>query len=301
MNASVAAVVVLFKPDLVVLDRLLLSIHEQVRRVYIIDNTPASGIDDYAGRFDDEKLFYKALEDNYGIARAHNVGAQLAEQAGYSHVLLLDQDSELLPGTVDTLLAEETKLLDMGVKVGAIGPVFVDEKTGDAAPILRPSFFGTKKIDIDLNSTLPVLSNYIIASGSLIRTSVFNVVGLMQESLFIDWVDIEWGERASLAGYGSYLTPLVTMRHSIGDEFVTLLGKRITLHSDFRNYFIVRNAAYLAMWSNTRIQTRFEFARKVPYYIVCYTLCSRRKFYSAKLLCQALYDGIARNMFKGRF
>ncbi|PMU87766.1 MULTISPECIES: glycosyltransferase family 2 protein [Pseudomonas] len=301
MNSSVAAVVVLFKPDLVVLDRLLLSIHEQIQLVYIIDNTPASSIDDYAGRFDDGKLFYKSLQDNYGIARAHNVGAQLAEKAGYSHVLLLDQDSELLPGTVNTLLAEEKKLLDMGVKVGAIGPVFVDEKTGDAAPILRSSFFGTKKIDIDLDSTLPVLSNYIIASGSLIRVSVFSVVGLMQESLFIDWVDIEWGERASIAGYGSYLTPLVTMRHSIGDEFVTLLGKRITLHSDFRNYFIVRNAAYLAVWSNTRIQTRFEFARKVPYYIVCYTLCSKRKLYSAKLLCQAFYDGIVRNMFKGRF
>ncbi|EXF95569.1 hypothetical protein HK44_025335 [Pseudomonas fluorescens HK44] len=301
MKASVAAVVVLFNPDLVVLDRLLLSISEQVQFVYVVDNTPGAGIENYQGRFDDENLFYHALQDNYGIARAHNVGVQLAEKAGYSHVLLLDQDSELSPGTVETLLVEEQKLLDAGVKVGAIGPVFIDEKTGDAAPALKPSFLGTKSVEIDLSSTLPVMSNYIIASGSLIRISVFNVVGLMQESLFIDWVDIEWGERASSVGYGSYLTPLVTMRHSIGDEFVTLLGKRITLHSDFRNYFIVRNATYLALWSKIRFQTRFRFARKIPYYVVCYTLCSQKKLYSAKLLCLAFYDGVVRNMFKGRF
>lgn len=301
MNVSVAAVVVLFKPQLVTLDRLLQSLSGQVDFVYIVDNTPGAGLESYAQKFDNEGWIYHPLGDNFGIAHAHNVGIQLAEQSGCTHVLLMDQDSELMPQTVEVLLAEERKLLDAGKKVATIGPVFVDEKTGDAAPALSSSLFGTKKNAIDLNSTLPVPSNYIIASGSLIRLEVLRDVGGMQEDLFIDWVDIEWCERALMAGYVSYLTPLVTMRHSIGDEFVYLFGRKISLHSDFRNYFIVRNATYLALWGDIALRSRFQFARKLPYYVVCYSLCSARKLYSMKLLCLALYDGITKRMFKGRF
>lgn len=301
MKVSVAAVVVLFKPDLVTLDRLLQSISGQVDFVYIIDNTPGADQDSYPGKFDNVGWVYHPLRENYGIAHAHNVGIKFAEKSGCSHVLLMDQDSELLPQTVDVLLDEERKLLDAGKKVATIGPVFVDEKTGDAAPALSSSLFGTKKTPIDLKSKLPVASNYIIASGSLIRLEVLRDIGGMQEDLFIDWVDIEWCERALMAGYISYLTPVVTMRHSIGDEFVYLMGRKISLHSDFRNYFIVRNATYLALWGKIAIRSRFQFARKLPYYIVCYSLCSARKLYSAKLLCLAFYDGITKKMFKGRF
>lgn len=300
MNLNVAAVVVLYKPDLALLDRLIVSIENQVGIIYVVDNTPKSELNHDLDGTHNDQLIYMPLHDNYGIARAHNVGISSARLGGFSHVLLMDQDSELLPGTVSTLLAEEAKILCRGVKVGAIGPVFVDEKTGHAAPALTPTFFGTKKNEIDLGSELPVMTNYIIASGSLIRIQVLDTVGGMQEDLFIDWVDIEWGERASKLGYPSFLTPLVTMKHSIGDEFVTVFRRRITLHSDFRNYFIVRNAVYLALWGQVRAPTRFQFARKIPYYIVCYSWFSKRRMYATKLLLLALWDGCRKNMFKGR-
>jgi rhamnosyltransferase len=301
MKFSVAAVVVLFKPDLAILDRLLKSLSGQVDYVYIVDNTPGADLESYPEQFTGEVWSYHPLRDNFGIARAHNVGIELAEKAGFSHVLLMDQDSELAPGTVDTLLAEEQKLVAAGKKVGAIGPVFVDEKTGEAAPAIVPSRFGGKRMPINLKAEAPVATSYIIASGSLISIAVLKIVGGMKDELFIDWVDIEWGERAALQGYISYLTPLVTMRHSIGDEFVSFLGRKINLHSDFRNYFIVRNATYLAIWGQVSIASRLQLARKIPLYIVYYSLCSKRKSYSAKLLCLALYDGVIKNMFKGRF
>lgn len=301
MNISVAAVVVLFKPDLAILDRLLVSLIGQVDAVFIVDNTPGADLGTYPDSFAGKSWSYHPLHDNLGIARAHNVGIELASEAGHSHVLLMDQDSALEPGTVETLLGEEQKLLAAGKKVGAIGPVVVDEKTGEAAPAITPSRTGGKRTPIDLTTQAPVAARYIIASGSLISLSVLKTVGNMKDEFFIDWVDIEWGERAASFGYTSYLTPRVTMRHSIGDEFVTFMGRKINLHSDFRNYFIVRNATYLVLWGEISGATRLQLARKVPQYVIYYSLYSKRKFYSAKLLCLAVYDGVIKKMFKGRF
>ena len=301
MSVSVAAVVVLYNPNISVFERLLKSVIDQVDTVYVIDNSPVESMHDYSAILVSPKIKYHPLYDNYGIAFAHNKGFELARLNNDSHVILLDQDSELADNTVSTLLSQEEELIKSGVKVAAIGPVFIDEKTGDAAPALFHTTWGTGKHKVDLSSMLPVRSTYIISSGSLISIETVNAIGGMQENLFIDWVDIEWCERASLLGYHSYLTPSVKMKHSIGDEFAIFFGRKINLHSDFRNYFIVRNAVYLAFWSKLRYQSRFQFIRKVPYYLVCYSLMSKSKFQSVQLLCGAIKDGVCRNMNKGRF
>lgn len=300
-GARVGAIVVLYRPELPMLHRVIESLVGQVEKIYVIDNTPDGQRDDYGGLAHTASVFYHPLNENLGIATAHNRGIGLARQEGMTHVLLMDQDSQLAPFTVDQLLQHESRLLGSSVKVAAIGPVFVDEKTGDAAPAIAPGRWGSKKIKIDLSSPEPVRSTYIIASGSLIRVSVLEAVGGMKDDLFIDWVDIEWGERAALAGYECYLVPSVTMKHSIGDEFVSVLGRRITLHSDFRNYFIVRNAAFLALWGTLSGPTRFQMMRKLPYYIFFYSWFSSKKARALRLLLLALKDGVMKKMGKGRF
>jgi len=301
LTGQVGAVVVLYQPDLALLERLIACVVDQVYRVYVIDNTPDASPADYGQLLESQNIVYLSLEGNRGIATAHNRGIALAKTDGLTHVLLMDQDSELEPRTVERLLASESRLLASGIKVAAVGPVFVDEKTGDAAPAIERTAFGSKKHKIDLAGNEPVKSTYIIASGSLIRIDVLDEIGGMRDDLFIDWVDIEWGERASQADFYCYLIPHVKMKHSIGDEFVSILGRRITLHSDFRNYFIVRNAAFLALWSDLSLVTRFQMLRKLPYYITCYSWYSSRRAYAFRLLLSAVKDGVVKNMGKGRF
>ena len=74
----------------------------------------------------------------------------------------------------------------------------------------------------------------------------------MREDLFIDWVDIEWCLRAESQGLESYIVPSAIMMHSIGDDTVRVLGRDINLHSDLRNYYMVRNATYLLRVSTMR-------------------------------------------------
>ena len=95
----IAAIVVLYHPDQEAVERLLSSLIGQVNTVFAIDNTPGSTptrlafLDAFG-----EPVSYVPLGENRGIAEAQNIGIELSMKGGYSHVLLLDQDSTLSPG-----------------------------------------------------------------------------------------------------------------------------------------------------------------------------------------------------------
>jgi len=301
-NNKVIAIIILFKPEYDVLNLLLDSVVEQVEKILIIDNTPdpqVKEIEKLIIKFG-QRTQYVPLFDNVGIAAAQNVGIKMAKDSNASHVLLLDQDSILPEKMVEGLLSEEASLLSKGVSVAAIGPSYIDQKTNESVSAVEASFLRTKRKSHS-GTNEPLHSDYIIASGSLIRVDVLNKYGLMREELFIDWVDIEWGERCRVNNCYSFVSQNVIMKHSIGDEHANILGKTIYLHSDFRNYFIVRNAVYLSKDKGLRLKLRFSMLFKVPYYIILFSLLSKSKFYSMKLLSRAALDGMRNNMGKGYF
>lgn len=291
-SARVAAILVLYQPNPELLDRLLQSLASQVQRLFVIDNSAQLSPDLSSHFHSVTNASYKALGANAGIAAAQNIGIQHAFDEGYSHVLLLDQDSALPPRMVDDLLAAERQLLQSGEQVGAVGPVFRDEKTGELSPAIRHLGVRVRKIKITPSQSVPVQADYLISSGSLIRTSVLRQVGTMRDELFIDWVDIEWGLRARRQGLQCFLIPGVIMTHSIGDASVRLLAKRINLHNEVRNYYIVRNATYLlrlpTMGWSWRVITFF----KIPQYVVFYSWHSANRWKSVALLLRAVMDGL---------
>jgi rhamnosyltransferase len=250
------------------LERLLGSIDAQVDHFVLVDNTPNPD-SELAGilRRYESQVSYVPLGENMGIAAAQNAGIRKISEDGYSHVLLLDQDSCPRPEMVKELLVAETKLLESGLDVAAVGPKFIDEKTGSASKAIRHGWMHVKNITVDGTQTGPVEADYLIASGSLIRMSTVAKVGGMREELFIDWVDIEWGLRARAAGCRCYVVPDAVMAHSIGDNFVHFLGKDINLHNDTRNYYIVRNATYLLSEKNMGWRWRSVTILKIPLYV----------------------------------
>ncbi len=292
-DRGVAAIVVLYHPDPLLLDRLLRSVMGQVEKIFVIDNTPGSTAD-RSSFFDQYQgnISYLALGENKGIATAQNVGIRKGTDAGYSHVLLLDQDSALPPGMVKKLLDAESKLILAGENIAAVGPLFVDEKTGNFSRAIRYSYLRIHKIAVDQSSWRPVETDYLIASGSLIRSVAFFDIGVMLEELFIDSVDIEWGLRAKNLGYKSYIIPSIRMMHSIGDGFVQFLGRKINLHGDIRHYYLVRNAAYLLRIRHMGIEWRLVTLLKIPQYVLFYSFYSKNRLKSIKLLLAAILDGM---------
>jgi rhamnosyltransferase len=290
---NVAAIVVLYHPDYRLLERLLCSVVDQVNRILVIDNTPNpdSEISRLLKNFE-ERVSYFPLGDNMGIATAQNIGIRASVSEGYSHVLLLDQDSALPPKMVERLLAGEAALLSGGKEVAAVGPQFIDEKSGRPSPAIRHHYFRIQKLYLDPNSSEPFETDHLIASGSIMRTSVLQRIGPMRDDLFIDWVDIEWCMRARSMGYKSYYIPSVVMKHSVGDSVVTISGRDLHLHNDIRNYYMLRNAIYLFRLKSMGWRWKINFAPRVPCYLVLYPFLSNSKLKNSKIILRAIWDGI---------
>ncbi len=290
----VAAIIVLFHPDPSLLERLLASVANQVKTIYLVDNTPTGQANNFTVPLPyQSQTSYVALGENQGIASAQNIGINQALAAAHTHVLLLDQDSALPYGMVQSLLETEKLLRSKGESVAAVGPVFQDEKTEEYSPVIRATYFLVRKISIDLSSKVPLESDHLISSGSLISAEALARIGLMKEELFIDWVDIEWGVRARSLGYRCFICPNIVMRHSIGDSAVQMLGKSINLHSDTRNYYIVRNAAFLLKSVYMGWRWRAAIAVKIPNYILFYSLSSNRRIRCFRLLIRGFLDGLS--------
>ena len=201
---------------------------------------------------------------------------------------------------INRLYEAEIKLLNSGIKVGSVGPLFIDEKTNQYSPAIRKSWLMTKRVNISHDENLPVSSDNLIASGSLIRLSVLKEVGLMREDLFIDWVDIEWGLRAGNFGYFHFIIPDAVMLHSIGDEYTSIGKRRINLHSDIRNYYIVRNACHLLLDSSLNRQWRISIFFKIPKFVIFYSIktLSKKRGKVLFLLLRACSDGFTGRLGK---
>lgn len=296
-QTTVAAVVVLYYPNPDHLLRISASVAEQVDSIFVIDNTPGES-DGLPSAFQGcaRPVCYHANGTNRGIATAQNTGIDWAIREGCTHVLLLDQDSTLPPDAVKTLLAAEQALLEAGTNVAAVGPQFIDVKDGKRGCTVGPGWIRVRWIPIPADETHPVECDYLIASGSLIRTSVLSTVGRMRDELFIDWVDAEWAYRAKSLGYTTYVVPTVTMLHSIGEETGCFLGKSFNLHGPARNYYIVRNAAYLLKERRMSWRWRVAMLPYIPKYILLHSWLSSDPWLSFRQMVCAVWEGLAGTM-----
>lgn len=301
IKGKLAAIIVLYFPDESLLDRLLNSLRDTVSDIFIIDNTPYDklkwiSINWFASK--NHKVAYHPMGDNYGIAKAQNVGIELAIKDNCDHVIFFDQDSAASPEMVMRLLTEERALLANGVKIGSVGPVFVDKKTGECSKVVRYGNVFVNRISVSNDDLSPIQADYLIASGALIRVSVLQEVGLMRNDLFIDWVDIEWALRANNLGYHHFVIPKAVMSHSIGDDFVDIRVRKVNLHNDTRHYYIVRNACNLVLNPAMGRRFRTNIFLKIPSYVLFFSITSKSRFTSLKLLLRACYDGFSGKLGK---
>jgi rhamnosyltransferase len=301
IDSKVAAVIVLYFPDEILLDRLLNSLRDTASNLFVIDNTPSDkltwvSINWFTSR--NHHIDYHALNNNYGIAKAQNLGIELAISHNCDHVILFDQDSAAPPEMIMKLLSEERALLANGVKVGSVGPAFIDEKTHEYAKVIRYGNVFVNRISVSSKDVKPIQADYLIASGSLIGVAVLQEVGLMRDDLFIDWVDIEWALRAGSLGYLHFVIPKLTMLHSIGDDYVDVGMRKVNLHSDIRKYYIVRNACNLVLNPVMGRRFRTNVILKIPAYVLFYSMTSKLHFASLKLLLRACADGFSGRLGK---
>ena len=289
----IAAIVVLYYPAQPMIERLLSSLMEQVDGVFLIDNTPgsASGEPPFLEGFG-KPVSYVALGENRGIAEAQNIGIKLSIEGGYSYVLLLDQDSALVQGTVSKMLAAEKGLLESGARIAAICPRIFDRRSGARPAAVRYTFGLVRKISGDGLGNQPIATENFIASGSLLRVDALKKIGLMREDLFIEHVDTEWAFRAQSMGYQSYCAANAILEHDFGDDTLRILGKDIYLYSVLRYQYKLRNEAYLLRVKTMGWGWRLYASTRIFYHLMLYTMTSRNQRGAFVSLLRAIGNGL---------
>jgi rhamnosyltransferase len=176
-----------------------------------------------------------------GLAGGLNAGIKSAIKDGADFLFLLDQDTILNFESLKNYFLTSTRLLE-DKKVACCGPSFVDLKFGKKHGFAN---YGFLKINAKPSDHLTVSCLYLMTSGTMIRKDVFDVIGLMDESLFIDYIDIEWCLRSRSMGYRVMGLSEFEFIHNVGDYVKNILWFRVPVHNKFRLFFQTRNLIYL--------------------------------------------------------
>lgn len=291
-NASVGAVIVTFNPEAERFRALIAAARPQVGRIMIVDNgsTPAH-LEWIRQLVVADQVTLIELGENRGIAAAQNVGIAQIRALGMAYVMLFDHDS--IPGEdmVETLLAALQKKQRAGIKVAAVGPRYYDERQNNPTPFIEVK--GMRVIRHACNGAHAVLPvSYVIASGSLMPMATLDVVGDMREDLFIDYVDIEWGLRASGLGYQTFGVCDALMVHDLGDAPLSFMGRPVPLHSPLRHYYLFRNAVLLYQQSNLPLQWRVGDAGRLLLKYGFYALYGKPRWDHIRMMTLGLWHGV---------
>jgi rhamnosyltransferase len=288
------SLIVTFNPDLEMLKKQIKSLIG-FSKVVIVDNNSQNihRIEIICSSFIDSLRLIKLVE-NVGLASAQNIGIDIAEKTGSTHVIFFDQDSYLDKRSFYALADAEIKLLAQGEKVGAIGPVCYDPNDFREYPITK--YFGPFIKRVFLAENALEKASFLIASGSLVRIDVLRSVGHMMDELFIDYIDVEWCYRAQSKGFVLYATSSSRMSHLIGDTRIKFFGRTISQHSALRRYYLTRNCFYMISLNYVPWGYKFrEITLNLIRVLVFFILSNDRRSY-LYYIRRALTDG-----FRGRF
>jgi len=174
------------------------------------------------------------LYDNFGIAKAQNIGINYALENNAEAILFFDQDSQIDSTILNDLVF---CISNPGVKICA--PVFSDADSGVLLPIttVNKSGFIYKFSDFYNNSGYPI----VISSGLFVKVEVFKTVGFMNEDYFIDYVDTDFCFRCLAHNVKIVILGDALMKHSIGNALIKILGFHFSKHNPQRVYYQIRN------------------------------------------------------------
>ncbi|MEN8217456.1 MAG: glycosyltransferase family 2 protein [Pseudomonadota bacterium] len=289
----VCAIVVTYQPDLGILQQLLTRLKDQA--VVIVDNTESDTVKGWFEQAWQHCQHFAFLHSgtNLGVAAGHNRGICWAKERHFEYVVLFDQDS--LPATdmISLLLAAYIDLESKGENVSLVGPKYVDSRINQAASFIK--FKGCWMRRLNCSGAIeyhPV--EYLITSGSLIKISVFDTVGQFDASLFIDYVDVEWGLRANSYGFRSFGVCNAVLMHCMGDVMVKhpLAKASLPVHSPLRNYYMFRNAVLLYRKSFIPLCWKLNDGWRLILRFVFYAVYTTPRWHRIHMMGRGLWHGI---------
>lgn len=232
-----AAVVILYKPTEKYINNIL-TYNNFFDKIYIIDNS-----------FEDNSNLvskinngmYVSNKKNLGIAKALNIGCQLAFKDGFEWCMTMDQDSFWKIEDLENYFKYiKNNIYDKKNISFAPNTERTDEKLSIYSELKRKVFKikNNELINNKKNNTENVLK--VICSGNFFNLSIWNDIGKFNEDLFIDEVDFDFCYRLKRNNFNIIQFNFIKLNHNYGDNIKTIFPKLIK-HDGYRIYYIIRN------------------------------------------------------------
>lgn len=291
-TAGVAAIIVTFEPRLDRLARLLAALHSQVGGIIVVDNSVSGwqqlDLPQLCSANGAQLCFSPG---NIGLAAAFNAGLHTARTSGFSHALLLDQDSlperDMVGRLLHTLRREEA-----GVPVAAVGPAFADSRGAAPPPFVRVGF-PTNKAANPLPGMTTTESDFLISSGCLIPLTAIEMTGDMDEGLFIDNVDLDWSFRARARGMRLLGETSAHLEHELGNERHRLpWGTMAIVHPPVRLYYIMRNRLLLYRRPYVPFKWKVQDMLRVPWKVLLFSVFIAPRIANLRHMLLGLWHGL---------
>ena len=182
---------------------------------------------------------------NLGVAAAINLLFREAKKSEADYLMVVDQDSVLERGHATQLMHKFESLRALRPRLGALGATIFDQHRG------RFNRFKTFRFPWQLRPTAAPagyhLADFLISSGTLVSMECLRDVGQMNESLFIDSVDMDWCFRATYRNWHLLGCDSPIIEQPIGSGTLHDIGPfaGIRVHDAQRYYTMTRNRRFL--------------------------------------------------------
>lgn len=203
--------------------------------IIVVDNDSR---DDTAGVLRQYKgrVRFISNKSNLGLSRANNIGAG---HAGGDSLFFLNPDVEILPGAATTLFSFQ----ESHPRAALLGPGMEDwngilqstARTWPTPPVIaaRRTFFGGTRPGARLSANhlerfhshnSPSRPHWLVGAALWLTPGGRERAGLMSESYFLYFEDVEWCHRAWRRGMEVWYVPDARIRHVCSRESVNRKG-----------------------------------------------------------------------------
>lgn len=214
----------------------LMSLRKQLYQefeIIMVDNGSSDGSVNFVREnFPEVKVIESSV--NLGFAAGNNLGFQ---QARGEYIALLNNDTEVDPSWLDELV----KGLDSSEKIaGACGTMCsLEEKERVVFTLTKVNPLSARAYWISQASEQREV-DYLMGSGMLVRRSVIDQIGGLDEEYFAYFEETDWCARAIRAGYSLMYVPTAILYHkqagSVASEFQYYMMWRNRIRFALKNF-----------------------------------------------------------------
>ena len=275
MKEFISCIIVTYNTDENIIN-VIDSLEKQVSQIIIVDNGSNDKTKNILNKFlKTENIDIIYNYDNYGIAKALNIGIKRALEYKSDWILTLDHDSILDKDMISKMLNFYNNLLDEEKKkVGILAPEILDVS-------INRSYY-----NIEENISYKKVE-HVIQSGSLIKASIFKDIGFFNEKLFIYYVDTEFCFNVRKHRYEIFMVKEAILFHEEGKKERRIFCGLEFTYDNYSNqaiYYISRNSIYMF-----RKYKKITFIMRIIYDFIKILLAEPKRI---KYLFYGIKDGV---------